>query len=106
MKKASKVLLIISIIAFALCVAIGLFSALATFGESAVGYDGTAASIMSLVYTAFCAVPLVISIVALKKLSKAENKKELTAISILTLIFGNPIAGILMLVMKDEDLKV
>ena len=39
-----------------------------------------------------------------KYLDKAKTQKELLPIAIVTLILGNMVSGILMLVMKDEDL--
>ncbi|MGN0787964.1 MAG: hypothetical protein ACI4L6_02760 [Candidatus Onthoplasma sp.] len=38
---------------------------------------------------------------ALKRFDKAEHKSELKSTAILTLIFNNPLAGFLMLIMKD-----
>ncbi len=49
--------------------------------------------------------PLIFGGIALSKLNKAQSKSELTGISVCVLLFVNLIAGILMLCMKDSDLK-
>ncbi len=38
---------------------------------------------------------------ALNRFNEAKHKKELKATAIITLIFNNPLAGVLMLIMKD-----
>ena len=43
-------------------------------------------------------------IISNKMLDKAQTQKELIPIAIVTLLLGNMVSGILMLVMKDEDL--
>ncbi len=48
--------------------------------------------------------PIVVGVLALKKLNSANSVKELQTMAILSLLFVNTIAGILMLCMKDEDL--
>lgn len=45
-----------------------------------------------------------VGVFALKKLNTAKTKKELKPMAILTVIGNNPLAGILMLVIKDKDL--
>ena len=47
---------------------------------------------------------IIIGSIALTILEKAKNKKELTAIGVVSIIFANPVAGILMLCMRDEHL--
>lgn len=48
--------------------------------------------------------PLILGAIALKKLNKAEKKADFsTGWSVVVLLFVNVIAGILLLVMKDED---
>jgi hypothetical protein len=49
--------------------------------------------------------PLIFGFPALKKLDTAQTTSELGSSPILVLLFVNTIAGILMLVMKDSDLK-
>lgn len=48
--------------------------------------------------------PLVIGIIALKKLNNATKKDELTGIAIVTLLFCSLIGGILMLCIDEKDL--
>ncbi|WP_156830732.1 hypothetical protein [Metamycoplasma orale] len=50
-------------------------------------------------------VPLIIDIIALRKLEKETNPKNLVVIGVLVLIFSSLIAGILMLLMKPSDLE-
>ena len=45
-----------------------------------------------------------VGVFAIKKLNTAKSKKQLKPMAILTLIGNNPLAGILMLVMKETDL--
>lgn len=61
--------------------------------------------IISLIFEFIFIVPLVINIIALKKLEKETNPKNLLVISILVLIFSSLVAGILMLLMKPSDLE-
>ena len=58
-------------------------------------------ALISLIYL----IPITVCSIAIIKLNNVSTKKELTAISIITLIFGNIIAGIIMLTINDEDLK-
>ena len=51
-----------------------------------------------------CIVPVIVCIISNVLLDKAKTQKELIPIAIVTLILGNMVSGILMLVMKDEDL--
>ena len=51
-----------------------------------------------------CIVPVIVCIISNKMLDKAQTQKELIPIAIVTLLLGNMVSGILMLVMKDEDL--
>lgn len=60
--------------------------------------------ILSMIVQAILIYPIVIGAIALKKLSSAKSVEELKTMSILTLIFVNTIAGIIMLCMKDSDL--
>lgn len=57
------------------------------------------------IFLVFSAVYALLSVVvggwALKKFEHAEHKSELKTTAILTLIFNNPLAGFLMLIMKD-----
>lgn len=60
--------------------------------------------IISLIMRLIFIVPLIINIIALKKLEKETNPKNLVGIGVCTLIFSSLIAGILMLCMKPSDL--
>lgn len=60
--------------------------------------------IISLIMRFMFIVPLIIDIIALKKLEKETNPKNLVVIGVLVLIFSSLIAGILMLCMKPSDL--
>lgn len=61
--------------------------------------------IISLIMRFMFIVPLIIDIIALRKLEKETNPKNLVVIGVLVLIFSSLIAGILMLLMKSSDLK-
>ena len=47
----------------------------------------------------------IVGAIALRKLRFARHKEELKTIAIWTLFGNNPLAGILMLVIKDEQLN-
>lgn len=49
--------------------------------------------------------PTVIGLIAINKIDYAKEKKDLTKIGIITLLFCNVIGGILMLVMSEECVK-
>ncbi|SFW06951.1 Uncharacterised protein [Chlamydia abortus] len=61
--------------------------------------------IISLIMRFMFIVPLIIDIIALRKLEKETNPKNLVVIGVLVLIFSSLIAGILILLMKPSDLK-
>ena len=61
--------------------------------------------IISLIMRFMFIVPLIIDIIALRKLKKETNPKNLVVIGVLVLIFSSLIAGILMLLMKPSDLE-
>ena len=61
--------------------------------------------IISLIMRFMFIVPLIIDIIALRKLEKKTNPKNLVVIGVLVLIFSSLIAGILMLLMKPSDLE-
>ncbi len=53
----------------------------------------------------FLIYPVVLGICAIKKLESAKFKSDLVSWSIITLVFVSPVAGILMLTLRDEDLS-
>jgi len=60
--------------------------------------------IIGMVIKFWLIIPLVIGILAFKKLNVAKTKEELgIAYPILVILFVDIIAGILMLLMKDQD---
>ena len=113
MKTASKVFLILAIIGLGfglvfsffgwdLIVRIAMSSPGITIEE--INILNSVGGLMKVIMIGSCIIPLIIAIVALVKLNRAHYKSELTVVAILTLIFVNLIAGILMLLIKDEDL--
>lgn len=48
-------------------------------------------------------IPTIVGCFAISKLDTAKSKNDITTMAIMTLIFCNTIAGILMLTMTDED---
>lgn len=46
---------------------------------------------------------LIVAAIALKKMKTATCKKDMTVIAILSIIFGNLVGGIAMLLTKDSD---
>ena len=61
-------------------------------------------TIIGMVLGAIAIVPLIVGWLSLKKLNEATQKQDLTVMAILNLLLCSPIGGILMLIMKDEDL--
>lgn len=49
-------------------------------------------------------IPIIVGLIAMRKLDKARRKSDIRGISILTLLFCNVIAGVIMLCMKEEDI--
>ena len=92
MRKTAKVFLILSMIWGGLALFTGGISTL--MGSLDVG-------IISMV-NGFVA--LSVSFVALRKLSRAKTRRELRLIGIITLLFGNTVAGILFLTMNEYEL--
>ena len=91
MKTASKVLIILSMI----------FASISIVGAI---YLSLVKSAFYLILIVGCVLVAVIADMGLRKLRTANKKEELTIIAILVLLFVNLIAGILMLLIKDEDL--
>lgn len=61
--------------------------------------------IIGIVLEFYLIVPLIVGVIALKKLKRAQNKDELVTIGVLTLIFCSMVGGILMLCIPEEDLN-
>lgn len=61
--------------------------------------------ILGIVLTFYLIVPLILGIIAIKKLDSAQTADELVGWGIVTLLFVSNIAGILMLCIKDSDLQ-
>lgn len=60
--------------------------------------------IIGMIFQCFLIFPLILGIIALKKLNAAKSKAEFPiGWSIVVLLLVNLIAGIVLLVMKDED---
>lgn len=55
--------------------------------------------------TVLSIVPIIVGIIALKKIKKATSKNQLTAIAIVSIILCSLLGGIFMLFIKDEELK-
>ena len=60
--------------------------------------------IIFLIYSMLLILPIVVCSISNYKLKTTKTQKELVPIAIVTLILGNMISGILMLIMKDSDL--
>lgn len=101
MVKAAKVFLILGMVGSA----IGALAMLIMGIITAIAVDPMG-GILLIIYTFILLVPFVIDYVGYKKINNATRAKELTTIGILTLIFGGIIPGILILLIKDEDLGV
>ena len=60
--------------------------------------------ILGMVFGFYTILPLIFGFIALSKLKKAEKKADFsTGWAVVVLLFVNIVAGILLLVMKDED---
>lgn len=104
MKTAIKVLNILTVIGCVLCGIILLWSSCAVGDILATEGYGSLGAGLGFFYVAISAIPAIICLIANGKLNKATCKSDLTAIAIITLLFGNLISGILMLCITDEQL--
>ena len=99
MVKAAKVFLILGMVGSAIgALAMLIMGIITVIAVDPIG------GILLIIYTFILLVPFVIDYVGYKKINNATRAKELTTIGILTLIFGGIIPGILILLIKDEDL--
>jgi hypothetical protein len=62
--------------------------------------------ILGMVVGFWAIIPLLVGIPALKRLDESKTRADLGSYPVLVLLFVNIVAGIVMLVMKDEDLLV
>ena len=60
--------------------------------------------VISIIFSFWAIYPLVLGIIAYKKLEECKEIEEIRVWGIVTLLLVSPIAGVLMLVMKEEDL--
>ena len=105
MKTVCKVFLIISIIGGFITLLLGAYLVLEALSSSGYGYDNIAIMIEGGSYVVTGLLPVIIGFIAMSKLNHATTKQELTGIGVLTLILCSAIAGFIMLLIKDEDLK-
>ena len=61
--------------------------------------------ILGMVIGGIAVIPLVVGILALVKLNKAKSKKEIIIPAILVLVFGNILAGIVMLLISEKSFE-
>ena len=101
MKKAAKVLIIITMCASFCAMIVSLIVTVWTLSESVV--LGGIAGVGTLILFFYLIIPLLVGAFALRKLIDAQSKSELTSMAILTLIFCNLIAGILMLCVDERE---
>ena len=103
MKTAIKVLNILTIVGCAIAMVIILFSSCAACAE--MPEYGSVIGGAIFLYEILLLVPIIVCAIANSKVANAYSKSELTGIAIITLLLGNLISGILMLVITDEDLR-
>lgn len=61
--------------------------------------------IISMVFSFWVIIPLIVGILALNRLKTASTKDDLIGVGICTLLFCSVIGGILLLCMTDNDLQ-
>lgn len=117
MKIAAKVFLILGMILWAsIALIFGLLMATASAmitqvlaGMGLLGFPGldpstiVIAILVAIILVAV--VQIILSIVSLMKLKSAQNKRQLIVWGILIIVFGNPLAGIFMLCLRDSDFE-
>ena len=96
MKNAAKILLYIGI---------GLFGFIG-FIYFILSFCGIPASLLFLIFVAYAiCIGIILPIYALKRIDTAKSKKDLQVWGIIILIFSNLVAGILILLIDDEELN-
>lgn len=61
--------------------------------------------IIGMIFTFYLIFPLILGIISLKKLNNSDSVEEIRSWGIITLLFVNIVAGILMLNIREEDLE-
>lgn len=109
MKTAAKVFLILSMIAsglgFLLLLISGIIAMSVSGAADSTGILVGASAITTIIVGFVCLIPFIVGIIAYRKLDTAMYHNQLVGIGIVTLLFCNLIAGILILVMHDSDLR-
>ena len=107
MKIASRVVSFIFILVAACATSIILitYGILAILGASSDSADLSRAALTLLPYAVLPAVIFVMDALAYSRLGKITDIKRLRSWAIATVILGGIVPGILMLLLKDEDLK-
>ena len=96
MKNAAKILLYIGI---------GLFGFIG-FIYFVLSFCGIPASLLYLIFVAYAVcIGIILPIYALRRIDTAKSKKDLQVWGIVILIFSNLVAGILILLIDDEELN-
>jgi len=61
---------------------------------------------IGMIFQFFLIFPIIVGVMALKKLDQAKTKEELTGMAIAVLLLVNVIAGILMLVISNQEMQI
>lgn len=104
MKTAIKVLNILTVIGCVIGGIILMWSSCVVGDMLASEGYGSLGAGLGFVYLIIAAIPAIVCLIANSKLNSATCKSDLTVIAIITLLFGNFISGILMLVISDDQL--
>ncbi|MGP1451405.1 MAG: hypothetical protein ACTTJO_01370 [Metamycoplasmataceae bacterium] len=59
--------------------------------------------IIGMVLLCWLIIPVIVGILALQTINKAESRKDLTSMGIITLLFCSLVGGILMLCVNDDE---
>jgi hypothetical protein len=60
---------------------------------------------IGMIFQFFLIFPIIVGVMALKKLDQAKTKEEITGMAVAVLLLVNGVAGILMLVITNQDLN-
>ena len=61
---------------------------------------------IGMIFQFYLIFPIIVGVMALKKLDQAKTKEELTGMAIAVLLLVNVIAGILMLVISNQEMQI